>query len=74
MPIFSRDPNNPECVRVRRKSAARMLACGITTLKRREAAGLLTPIRDVDGGAVYYALDQVSDLAGNRSNAEGGRS
>lgn len=63
----------PEFVRVRRKSAARMLACGLTTLKRREAAGLLTPIRDVQGGAVYYALDQISALAGSRK-VEGGQS
>ena len=63
---------NPESVRVRRKSAARMLACGITTLKRREAVGLLTPIRDVKGGAVYYSLAQVAALAGRK--AEGGQS
>jgi hypothetical protein len=62
---------NPERVRVRRKSAARMLACGISTLKRREAAGLLTPIRDVERGAVYYSLDQVTALAGRK--VEGGQ-
>jgi hypothetical protein len=62
---------NPECVRVRRKSAARMLSCGVSTLKRREAAGLLTPIRDVERGAVYYSLDQVAALAGRK--VEGGQ-
>lgn len=71
MPTLDLKPN-AERVRVRRKSAARMLACGISTLKRREAAGLLTPIRDVEGGAVYYSMDQVSDLAGRK--AEGGQS
>jgi DNA-binding transcriptional MerR regulator len=49
-----------------------MLACGISTLKRREAIGLLTPIRDVEGGAVYYSLDQVAALAGRK--VEGGQS
>lgn len=63
---------NPERVRVRRKSAARILACGISTLKRREAAGLLTPIRDVTNGAVYYSSDEVAALAGRK--VEGGQS
>jgi hypothetical protein len=71
MPQLDLTPN-PERARVRRKSAARMLACGISTLKRREAAGLLTPIRDVQAGAVYYALDQVTALAGRK--AQGGQS
>ena len=62
---------NATPARMRRKSAGRELVCGLSTLKRRERAGLLTPIRDVEGGAVYYSTDQVAALAAGRKPAGG---
>jgi hypothetical protein len=56
-------------IRVRRKDAARMLLCSISSLKRKQKAGLLTPLKDCAGGAVYYPIDQVVALASQREQA-----
>ena len=57
-------------IRVRRKEAARMLACSLSSIKRREGEGLLTALRDVRGGGVYYPWHEVAALSGFK--VEGG--
>jgi hypothetical protein len=60
----SKTTSQIRAIRVRRKEAARMLACSISSVKRREREGLLTPLRDVRGGGVYYPWHQVAALSG----------
>jgi hypothetical protein len=59
MPIESSQP-----LRCPRKEAIRLLKISHPTAVRREAAGLLTPLKDCPNGNVYYPMHQVMALAG----------
>lgn len=62
-PIIKQYKRRPIRLRYPRKEAMAILGISQSTIIRREQAGLLTPIRDVPGGGVYYSHADIMRMA-----------
>jgi hypothetical protein len=57
-------------LRCPRKEALRLLKISHSTAVRREAAGLLTPLKDHPNGWVFYQMREVMALAGIKDHEQ----
>lgn len=62
-PRIKQYKRRPIRLRYPRKEAMAILGISQSTIIRREQAGLLTPIRDVPGGGVYYSHADIMKMA-----------